>query len=177
MKKYVITFGIIAGVIVSAMMVYSITSCYNSLDFDGSEIIGYSSMIIAFSFIFVAIKNYRDKNNAGIISFGKAFRIGLFITLVASTIYVLVWVIYFYNFVPDFMDKYTAHTIQQAKESGLSATKLKDQTAQITKMSEMYKNPLFVVLFTYMEIMPVGLIISLIAALILKRNTSKVVAT
>ncbi|MCD8738976.1 DUF4199 domain-containing protein [Mucilaginibacter roseus] len=175
MKKYVITFGVIAGIIVSAMMVYSITSCYNSLDFEGSEVIGYSSMIIAFSFIFVAIKNYRDKISAGIISFGKAFRIGLLITLVASTIYVLVWLVYFYNFVPDFMDKYTAHAIQQAKESGLSAIELKDQTEQISGMSKMYKNPLFVVLFTYMEIMPVGLIISVIAALILKRNTPKVV--
>ncbi|MCC8409032.1 DUF4199 domain-containing protein [Mucilaginibacter sp. UR6-1] len=176
MKKYVITFGIIAGIIVSAMMVYSATSCYNTLDFEGSEVVGYSSMIIAFSFIFVAIKNYRDKNNAGIISFGKAFRVGLFITLVASTIYVLVWLIYFYNFMPDFMDKYTAHVLQQAKESGLSAAELKEQTAQMDSMSEMYKNPVFVVLFTYMEIMPVGLIISLIAALILKRRTAKVVA-
>ncbi len=175
MKKYVITFGIIAGIIVSAMMVYSITSCYNSLDFEGSEVIGYSSMIIAFSFVFVAVKNYRDKNNGGVISFGKAFRIGLFITLIASTIYVLVWLVYFYNFVPDFMYKYTSHAIEQAKESGLSAAELKAQTAQISGMSEMYKNPLFVVLFTYMEIMPVGIIISLIAALILKRKTAKVV--
>lgn len=175
MKKYVIIFGLIAGIIVSVVMIYSAIFSYKDLDFENGEVVGYTSMIIAFSFIFIAIKNYRDKNNAGIISFGKAFRLGLFITLIASTVYVLVWLIYYYNFIPDFMDKYTAQVLKQAKESGASAVELKKQTDQMASMSKMYKNPIFVILFTYMEIMPVGLIISVIAALILKRKTPKVI--
>jgi len=133
-------------------------------------LLGYASMILAFSLMFVGVKNYRDKYNGGIISFGKAFRIGLYITLVASTLYVLVWLVDYYVFIPDFMDKYSAHVINKAQNSGASANEIAAKTKEINTMKEMYNTPLMVVLLTYMEIFPVGLIVSIITALILKRK-------
>ncbi|HMF72176.1 MAG TPA: DUF4199 domain-containing protein, partial [Flavitalea sp.] len=85
MKKNVWVFGIISGLVVTAMMLYSAAKISRGDDFEGNEILGYTTMIVAFSFIFVGIKNYRDKYNQGVVSFGKAFKIGLLITLVAST--------------------------------------------------------------------------------------------
>src|SRR5688500_7026342 len=109
MKRNVIVFGLISGLIITAFMVYGTLMCYNNADFDMSMAIGYASMIVAFSFIFVGVKNYRDKYNGGVISFGKAFKTGFYISLVASTMYVVVWLIEYYVFIPDFMEKYTAY--------------------------------------------------------------------
>ena len=90
MKRNSLVFGTIAGVIISVFMGVSmaIMSC-GSGDVDGgsgSMIIGFSAMAVAFSFIFVGVKNFRDKQNGGTLTFGKGFLLGLLISLVASTI-------------------------------------------------------------------------------------------
>ena len=170
MKKLVFVYGIIAGLIVTAMMAFSTGYFCTRGDFEGGMIYGYASMILAFSMIFVGIRSYRNNHNEGIISFGKAFKIGLYISLISSTIYVVGWLINYYFFIPDFMDKYAAAMIAKAKASGMDAAELAKQTAQMAQMKEWYKNPLFIILMTYVEILPVALLISLIAALILKRK-------
>ena len=107
MKKNIIIYGLIAGIVVSILMLSSVnylSHCEGNVDYDTSKLIGYASMLIAFSLVFVGIRNYRDKYNEGVISFGKAFKIGI---------------------------------------------------------------------MTYMEILPVGLIVTLISSLILKRKTIK----
>jgi hypothetical protein len=170
MKKIVLVYGIIAGLIVTAMMAFSTGYFCAKGDFEGGMIYGYSSMILAFSMIFVGIKSFRDKHNGGIISFGKAFKVGLFISLIASTIYVVGWLINYYFFIPDFMDKYAVAMIEKAKASGISANELAKQTSDMAQMKEWYKNPLFVILMTYVEILPVALLVTLIASFILKRK-------
>ena len=169
MKKVVLVYGIIAGLIVAGMMAFSTGYYCTKGDFEGGMIYGYSAMIIAFSMIFVGTKSYRDKYNGGTIQFGKAFRVGFLITLIASTIYVVGWLINYYCFIPDFMDKYAAAMIAKAKASGTSAEELAKKTAEMAQMKEWYKNPLFVILMTYVEILPVGLVVALISALVLKR--------
>jgi len=177
MKKLVFVYGIIAGLIVTGMMAFSTGYYCAKGDFEGGMIYGYSAMIIAFSMIFVGIKSFRDKHNGGTISFKKAFKIGLFISLIASTIYVIGWLINYYCFIPDFMDKYAAAMIAKAKASDISASELAKKTADMAQMKEWYKNPLFVILMTYVEILPVALIVTLISALILKRTTPKQMQT
>ncbi|PWS31600.1 DUF4199 domain-containing protein [Pedobacter paludis] len=172
MKKNVLVFGLIAGAIVTAMMVFSAAKCYGDANFESSMVLGYASMLLAFSFIFVGIKNYRDKYNNGIISFGKAFKIGLYISLIASTLYVVVWLFDYYLFIPDFMDKYTAHALLEAKKAGATAVEMAEKTKQMNDYKELYKNPLYVILLTYSEILPIGIIVSILAALILKRKNS-----
>ena len=170
MRRIILICGLIAGLIVSSTMVYSMILCYRSNKFEGNMLLGYASMLIAFSMIFVGIRSYRNKYNQGVISFGKAFRIGLFIALVASSIYVIVWLIDYYLFIPDFMDRYTTHILNQAKSSGATEAEMVTKTKEMAMYTDMYKNPLFVILLTYAEILPVGLIVSLISALILKRK-------
>ncbi|MDB5211048.1 MAG: hypothetical protein JWQ30_1875 [Sediminibacterium sp.] len=177
MKKVILVYGIIAGVIVTAMMAFSTGYFCAKGDFEGGMIYGYSAMIIAFAMIFVGVKSFRDKHNGGVINFGKAFKIGLFISLIASTIYVIGWLINYYCFIPDFMDKYAAVMIAKAKSSGISAAELARKTADMAQMREWYKNPLFVILMTYIEILPVGVIVTLITALVLKRTTPKQIQT
>lgn len=173
MKKNILVYGLISGLIVSALMAVIVSRCIKTGDFDNSILIGYASMLIAFSMIFVGVKNYRDKYNGGGISFGKAFKIGFLIALIASTIYVIVWLIEEKLFFPDFMDKYTAHEITKLQSSGISASDLASKTKEFDQAKEMYKSPLMKILMTYAEILPVGLIVSLICAFILKRKGVK----
>ncbi|MGN6396428.1 MAG: DUF4199 domain-containing protein [Mucilaginibacter sp.] len=164
MKKNVLVFGIISGLIAAFTVLTSIETGYSNMW------VGYGGMIVAFSLIFVGIKNLRDKFNGGFISFGKAFKTGLLIALIGSTIYMAAWMIDYYSFHPDYMQKYAASVINEAKASGASPAEIKKEKAQMATYIEMYKNPLMIMVFTYLEILPVGLIIALIAALMLKRK-------
>lgn len=176
MKKNTIVYGLTAGIIVSILMLSTvnyISHCEGSVDYGTSMLIGYASMLIAFSLVFVGIRNYRDKYNEGIISFGKAFKIGIIIVLIASTVYVAAWLIDFYFFIPDFMDKYSAHMLEDLKNSGASQTEINKQSEEMANFTMMYKNPFFNAMMTYAEILPVGLVVTLISSAILKRKTAK----
>lgn len=170
MKRNILIFGLISGLILGLFICSFNWLSTKHDNITDNYITGYAAMIIAFSFIFVGIKNFRDKYNGGVVSFGKAFRIGLGIALIGSTIYVAAWVIDYYFFMPDFMDKYAAHIIKQAQDSGASPAVLSQKIAEANSMKELYKSPVWVILFTYLEALPVGVVISLLAALILKRK-------
>jgi hypothetical protein len=169
MKKIVIACGLIAGFISIIWVVTSMVLQMKNHDFDNGMIWGYAGMILAFSLIFVGIKKYWD-SQGGVVSFGKAFRIGFFITLIASTVYVVVWLIDLYFFMPDFADQYATYKIDKMKASGATQVAINAEIAEMNTFKDLYKNPLFVILFTYLEILPVGLLLSLIAALVLKRK-------
>ena len=170
MKKIVLRYGLLGGLIVASVLISATLYGTYTGHTEGSMILGYGSMILAFSLIFVALKLLRDKEYGGTISFGKAFKAALLITLVTSTIYVAAWLICYYFFIPDFMEQYTANILRNAKAAGANAAEMAKQEASMQQYLDMYKNPLFVILLTYMEIVPVGLIASVIAALIIKRK-------
>jgi hypothetical protein len=138
---------------------------YTNTDFKGNDIVGYAAMVVMFSLIFFGIRNYRNKQLDGYISFGKAFKMGTLIALVGSTMYVVVWLFYYYLFVPDFIEVYSSYVLKECSASDLPA-----KTAEMTNFKEMYKNPLFVILITYSEVLPIGLVVALVSALILKKK-------
>lgn len=177
MTKNILIYGLIAGTLISTFMLISmnyLSHCEGSVDYATSMMVGYASMLIAFSLVFVGTRNYRDKYNGGVISFGKAFKTGFMIALIASTMYVIAWMIDYFYFMPDFMDKYSAHMLEDLKASGASAAEIASKTKEMADMGKMYKNPFFNALITYAEILPVGLIVTLISSLILKRKTAKI---
>ncbi len=171
MKKSTLLLSLAGGVFVSIFMVFLVKYC-DTQHAITNMLITYTAMVIAFSVIFVAIKKERDKNG-GVITFGKAFRIGLIITAITSTIYVAVWLVDYYEFMPDFMDKYTAGIIQQLKASHLSPQVLKEKIDQANRNKEWYGSFLGMTLEGYREILPAGLIVSVIASLVLKRGGGK----
>lgn len=175
MKKIVIVNGLIAGLISASLIIISMAFFHDKGNLEGGMLFGYASMVLAFSLIFVAIVRYRNNYNNGVISFGKAFMIGLYITLIASTIYVVAWLIDYYVFIPDFAEKYAATILEKLKAGGASAAEIAKQTKEMDNFKEMYKNPVIVILYTYLEILPVGLLLSLVAALILKRKSKPTV--
>jgi amino acid transporter len=172
MKKNVLLFGLVLGIILCVNMIIMVNMMYSNPEFKSNDLLGYAVMVVIFSLIFFGIRNYRNKELGGIISFGKAFKTGLLIALVASTLYVVVWLFYYYLFVPDFIDKYTAHVLRQCT----SETELASKTEEMENFKEMYKNPLFIILITYAEVLPVGLIVALVSSFILKKKNERTVA-
>ncbi len=171
MKKTVLVCGLIAGLISTSMFIgLMMLGKASHENMENGMIYGFSLMILAFSLIFVGTKITRDKHNGGVISFWKAFRVGLYISLIASSIYVLVWLFDLYTFNPDFAEKYAAQTIEKLKSSGASAETIAKETASMDSFKEMYKNPIFVILLTYVEILPIGILVTLISSFILKRS-------
>lgn len=173
MKRTILVYGLISGILVSTFMLISMgyfSHCEGTVAYETSMLIGYASMLIAFSLVYVGIRNYRNNYNGGVISFGKAFKIGILIVLIASTLYVIAWMIDYFFFMPDFMDKYCANSIAKLKAEGASQVKIDKETKEMAEMAEMYKKPVFTAMFTYAEILPVGLIVTLISSLILKRK-------
>lgn len=168
MKKIVLTYGIIGGIIVAAMMWLTLGS--GSHDFDSGLWIGYTTMVIAFSTIFFAVKGYRDKHLGGSINFGKAFLMGLYITLVVSTLYVASWLVLSATSDQDYMAEYYAHEKAKLESSAMPAADVEAHLKEMREFMELYKNPVVKIGFTYVEILPVGLLISLLCAAILKRN-------
>ena len=171
MKKNIIIYGLIAGIVVSILM---LVSANNITDFDTSLFAGYASMLISFSLVFVGIRNYRDKYNDGVVSFGKAFKIGIMIVLIASTIYVIAWLIAYFYFEPDYLEKLSAKMLDKLKANGASQIEIDKQIKEMADFARLYKNPFFNAMMTYVEILPVGLIVTLISSFILKRKTAKI---
>lgn len=174
MKKIVLTFGIIGGITITVLMFATMPLWHENMDFKTGEILGYISMVVALSTVFFGIKSFRDNQLDGSISFGKSFQVGILITLTASIIYVAGWMIYSHFINPEFMDRYYTFSIQQLRESGKPATEIESQIKGMEDFKEMYQNPLIQIGITFLEIFPVGLLITLLSSLILMKKKVKV---
>jgi hypothetical protein len=170
MKKISITYGLIAGLIAMSFMIVSTILWNENNNSNQSMIIGFIGMFISFIFVFIGIKKYRDKENGGNITFVNAFKIGFFIALITSSIYTIVWLIQVHFFMPDFMEKYAAKAIEEIKSSNLSAAEITEKVTEMELMRENYKILFYRICYTLMEILPIGIVIALISALILKRK-------
>ena len=164
MNKIILKNGLFGSIIVSALLVFVTMYMRANPEKEVSILIGFTVMTLAFFFLFWGIKQQREANN-GLISFGKAFMTGFWISLIILTIYVLVWLIILYNFFPNFAEHYTDMAIAKA-----SPDEVVKVTEEMNSFKEMYKNPIMVILFTYMEILPLGIVVSFISALILKKK-------
>ncbi|MEP1151768.1 MAG: DUF4199 domain-containing protein [Balneola sp.] len=169
MKKIVFIYGIIAGIINLAVSYLVFVVLGDAFSHAQNEIMGYLVMVVALSIIFVAIKQYRDKSLGGVIKFKTAFILGVYITLIAGTIYVANWEIYMQSSGSDeFIESYQTSMIDSMKENGATESEIQQQLDKNEYYKEMYSNAFFRILITYSEILPVGLIISLLSAFLLK---------
>jgi hypothetical protein len=169
MKRTILIFASISGAISAAMIVlFGLTQ--KGGDFKNSEILGYATILLSMSFVFFGIKSYRDNQLNGSITFSKAFQVGILITIVSCLIYVIAWMVVYHTMIPDFMDMYSQAMIKKAQASGASQQEINDVTAQMNHFKEMYKNPLLMAGLTFLEPFPIGLLVTLVAALILRRK-------
>ncbi len=172
MQKIVLRFGFASGAILVALSAVLVPLCMNGALH--SEIVGYSAMILSFLLVFFGVRSYRDNVAAGAIGFGKAFQVGILITLITCAMYVIAWEIVYYNFFPDFLDQYNAHALERMRAAGESEAAIREETRKMADFAKLYANPLFNVGITFLEVFPVGLIVTLVSAAILRRKPGQV---
>lgn len=171
MKKLIITYGLISGTITAALMFITMPMLDNgTIKFENGELVGYTGMVIALAMVFFGIKSYRDNHANGVISFGKGFKIGILITLIASAMYGLAWEVTYHNLSPGFMQKMEDHYFDDMKADGATEEELKKAKDDWDAFSEYYKNPVIRFAVTLTEILPVGLIITLLSAAVLRKK-------
>src|SRR5690348_1060580 len=117
MKRTVLVFGLISGLVSSLMMLVTVPFS-ESIGFDKAAVLGYTTIVLSFLLIFFGIRSYREQVGGGAVSFGRGLAIGLLITLISSACYVAAWEAVSYKFFPDFADRFAAHMVAEARASG-----------------------------------------------------------
>jgi hypothetical protein len=167
--RYALIYGGIAGGIVITIIVASVALTMPS--HVTSEWFGYLVMLVALSLIFVGVKRYRDVECGGVIRFGTALTLGLGIAAVASLVYVVGWEIYIAASGHDFISDYTAMVVKEMRAEGATPAAVQSKLTEMNDLAAQYKNPLFRIPITFVEIFPVGLFVALISAALLRNST------
>ena len=171
MKKTVWTFGLISGALLSGMMAATIPF-QDENGFDHSLMVGYATMVLSFLLIYFGVRSYRDNVGKGRVGFGRALAVGTLIGVIASACYVATWEVMYFKFMPDFMTKYNARELEKARAEGASEAALAQKKQELDKFEKMYQNPAINAAFTFLEPLPVALVVALISAGVLSRRKS-----
>jgi len=169
-KKIVLRNGILAGLIVGIPMILYMTSLTDFSSMGTSMLVTYVVMLLALSMVFVGIKQYRDRERGGVIEFVPALAVGLGISVVAGVFYAIAWEITMPLMKFDFSQAYANAMIEQARASGASAEVLAAKAAEAQEFTRTYANPFIRVPFTFLEIFPVGILVSLVSAALLRNS-------
>lgn len=168
MTRTVWTFGLISGAVMALFMAATFPFVGNHGAADA--LVGYAGIIGAFLLVYFGVRSYRDTVLGGRISFGRAFGAGLLIAVISSFCYVATWEVIYHEFVPDFYSKYGQSVVAQAQKSGKSDAEVAKVRAEMDTMVKRVENPLFVIVMTFAEPFPVGLVIALVSAGVLRRR-------
>lgn len=161
--KYALTYGLISGVIVIAVMLAGI-----ELGGQHSMAFGYLVMLVGLTLVFAGVKRYRDVEKGGVIGFRPAFMMGLGIAVVASIAYVAAFELYLAATDYTFMDGYVAAIRQQREAEGVAAAAIAIEMAEMEAMRGYFDNPLLRLPMVFLEIFPVGLLVALVSAALLR---------
>lgn len=172
MFRTILLWGTVAGLIVGSILFGTTVAMADHPPSMGIGMaIGYTSMLIALSAIFVGVKRHRDDALGGVIRFWPAFGMGLGISVVAGVFYVLAWEAALAVTGLDYGAKFAEHLIAQRRAEGASAAELARITAEMKAFSVQYADPLYRMPMTFTEIFPVGVLVSLISAALLRRSS------
>ncbi len=169
MQRIALRYGLFAGLIVTSLMLLSIGLAGDSPNYDLMMVVGYASMILAFTMVYFGVRAYRDSIGTAGLSFRRALGLGLAIVVVASAMYVLGWMIYANTVATDFVDRMAEHQAAEIRASGRPAAEIQADLTRMEAQLTAYRRPLVMAGITFLEIFPVGLVVSFICALILRR--------
>ena len=169
MGRIIAVYGLIAAIIV--IIGWNIGMLLVPEGGAAGMVAGYLSMLVATSFVFVGVKRYRDTELGGVIRFWPAFWLGLGIASVAAIAYIFSWEVYMWKTDYAFMNEYIAGYLKDLKASGASTAEIAKQSAEMQKFARQYEQPLFRMLITLSEFAPIGLLVPMVSAALL-RNSS-----
>ncbi len=162
--RYMLVYGLLSGLVISALVTALVLPDLSH----GSVWLGYLVMLVALTFVFVGVKRYRDVERGGVIGFGRAFGIGAAIAVIAGLAYVITWEIYLAATGYTFMADYARTVIAAKQAAGASAADIALVQAEMATLTANYRNPLYRTALTFAEIAPVGLLVALVSAALLR---------
>jgi hypothetical protein len=168
MKKTVLTFGLISGAVSSLMMLGTIPFMHR-IGFEHGLVVGYTAIVLSFLLVFFGIRSYREQSG-GAISFTRAFQVGILITLISCVFYIATWQLIYFKLQPDFMDKWETYAVDRVRAEGGTPEKVEATRRQMREFKAAYDNPLTNAAYTFLEPFPVGLLVTLISAAVLRRK-------
>lgn len=168
MARIIVVYGIIAGIIVAIGMAIGITLVPHGGA--AGMVAGYLSMLIALSMVFVGVRQYRDTVCGGVVKFWPALGIGLGIAAVAGLFYVLAWEVYIALSDQNYIAEYARQTLEDMREAGRPAAEIAATARELREFEAQYAQPLFRMLITFSEIAPVGLLVALVSAALLRNS-------
>jgi hypothetical protein len=170
MLRYILIYGVIAGLVVGVPMSVLTLGMSGKAMMHYGMLIGYLTMLIGLSAVFVAIKRHRDVDLGGVIKFWPALAVGLGVSIVASVIYVIAWDASCAIAHADFAGGYARAMIAEQQAKGVSGAALERFRAEMEQFKIQYANPLYRWPMTFVEIFPVGVIVSLVSAGLLRNS-------
>ena len=168
MFRDILKYGLIAGLVVGGIDFVMFTTM-DQHDFENGMLIGYSIMLVALSAVFIGVKRHRDLELGGVIRFWPAFGMGVAISFIAGVFYVLSWEASQAVTGGDFAATYSNFVLEQARAKGESAAAIAKMSAELAEFKVMYANPLVRLPMVFTEIFPVGVLVSFVSALLLRR--------
>lgn len=174
MKNPVLKYGLISGAVAAGLMVIT-GLIFKSSPESGMKygpLVGYTGILISMLIIYPGVRTYRDQVANGVINFGRAFQVGILITIISCVCYVIAWFFVYHTLMPDFMEQYAAYSLKELQNSGASAEKIAAETQKLHEYKAMYQNPVVTFYMTFLEPFPAGLIVTLISALALRKNAA-----
>ena len=168
MKRTVLTFGLLSGTVSSLMMLGTIPFM-ERIGFDHGLVVGYTAIVLSFLLVFFGIRSYREQAG-GAITFGRAFTVGILITLISCVFYIATWQLIYFKLHPGFMDKWEAYAVEKALADGGTPEEVEAKRRQLRSFKEAYDNPLTNAAYTFIEPFPVGLLVTVISAAVLRRK-------
>jgi uncharacterized membrane protein len=169
MTKTVWKYGLISGLVMALLMVGTF-GYQERIPTSQALLIGYTTIVLSFLLIYFGVRSYRDTVGGGQLGFGRALAIGSLIALISSCCYVATWEVIYFNFMPDFSAKYAAQQIDKVRKSGATQAQIDAKVVEMQKFQVSYANPLINAAYTLIEPLPVGLVIALVSAGVLRRG-------
>lgn len=172
MLGIILIYGLIGAVIAGGPLLWGmLTFDVNSGQMpENGALIGYATILVALTGVFLGVKHYRDKVKGGVIKFVPALSVGLGISAVASLGWVVAWEISLAMTKFDFVAAYYGAMIEQAQADGATAEKIAQMRTEQEGFASMYANPVIRMGITFVEMFPIGVVISLISAALLRNS-------
>ncbi|MFN0035615.1 MAG: DUF4199 domain-containing protein [Saprospiraceae bacterium] len=170
MKQTILRYGLLSGAVAAVLMIGTSLYFKSTMDFENGHYYGYAGILLSMLFVYFGVRSYREEVGGGVLSFGKGFQVGLLIAIVSCLCYVLAWMVVSETLMPDFMDKFIEHSLAQLQQSGAAQAEIDRQAAEMQHYKELYQNPLFRFGLTFLEPFPVGFLVALVSAVVLRKK-------
>jgi len=169
MRKTVLSFGLISAALSVAMRLATVP-LLDSIGFEKTDVIGYTTIVLSALLVFFGVRSYRDETGAGRITFRRGFGVGLLITLVSCITCVVAFQIVYFKLTPEFGDRFAACMVERARASGASPQKIEETAKQAQMLKGLYDKPLTNAALTFIQPFPIGLVASALSAAILRKR-------